>query len=141
MATEPTQYPTPYNDPPLGLRDEATAAATSPVGDVSETAAAGIAAYRSAFYFTSTAAYFSVTSEECRRLTFSAIPVLINEAFNRLSPEERDWVEAKLSGLEAGMAVGIEVWKALGRDCRNRVECLSLWPRWNPLWAPPLCSV
>jgi hypothetical protein len=139
MATELNPNTTLYY-PLQGLRDEAIAAATSPVGEAAGSAA-DIAAYRSAFYFTSTAAYFSVSSEECRRLTFSAIPVLIHEAFSRLSPEEKDWVEAKLSGLEAGMAIGIEVWKALGRDCRNRVECLSLWPRWNPLWAPPLCGV
>jgi hypothetical protein len=139
MATELTQHTT-LLYPLQGLRDEAVAAATAPEGAGTGTAV-DLGAYRSAFYFTSTAAYFTVSSEECRRLTFSAIPVLINEAFSRLSPAEKDWVEAKLSGLETGMAVGIEVWKALGRDCRNRVECLSLWPRWNPLWAPPLCGV
>jgi hypothetical protein len=86
-------------------------------------------------------AYFYITSEEAKRLTVSRVVELIREAYGRLSSEEQQWVGPKLSGLELGMVVGIEVWKLMGETCgRQRVHSFSMWPRTNSIWTPPLCA-
>ena len=86
-------------------------------------------------------AYFYITSAEARALTVSRITHLIRVAYDRLNPEEREWVGPKLSGLEVGMVVGIEVWKLMGQTCGGqRVQSYSAWPRQNFIWTPPVCA-
>jgi hypothetical protein len=86
-------------------------------------------------------AYFYVTSDEAKSLTVSRIVHLIRDAYSRLSPEQKEWIGPKLSGLELGMVLGIEVWKLMGQTCGGqRVQSFSVWPRGNAIWTPPVCA-
>lgn len=99
------------------------------------------ASHRSEFTFTNQGVFFWVTSKEASVLTIGGCGQLIREAYDRLSDEQKEWVQRKLDGLEAGMVIGILVWKEVGRSCPNRlVYTFSYWPRWNPLWTPPTCT-
>jgi hypothetical protein len=117
------------------------ALAPAPVEQPARDEAAVAANYPSQFTFSFWGAYFSITSAEAKALTVGKIYHLIQEAYNRLSLEQRDWVAPKLSGLELGMVAGIEVWKLMGQTCGGkRVESFSIWPKQNPVWTPPVCA-
>jgi hypothetical protein len=86
-------------------------------------------------------AYFYVTSEEARALTVSRALQLIREAYDRLSPEQKEWIGPKLHGLEIGMVAGILVWVTVGQTCgAQRVMTFSAWPRQNFVWTLPVCA-
>jgi hypothetical protein len=85
--------------------------------------------------------YFSITTAEAKALTVLKIHELIQKAYAQLSPEEKEWVGPKLSGLELGMVAGIEIWKLMGQTCGGlRVQSFSSWPRYNVVWTPPVCA-
>ncbi|HEY4565370.1 MAG TPA: hypothetical protein VIJ36_20510 [Thermoanaerobaculia bacterium] len=112
--------------------------ANLPRGEVSAAIVAEAASHPSGFAFDDVAASFYLTGKEASLLTLESIGRLIRQAYDRLSEEQKSWVDWKLDGLEAGMVAGILVWKLLGRTCPNGlVVSSSLWPRYNPLWTPP----
>lgn len=99
------------------------------------------ASHRSGFAFDRYGVFFWVTAKEASVLTIGGCGQLIREAYDRLSAEQKAWVERKLDGLELGMIVGILFWKEVGRSCPNRlVYTYSYWPTWIIVWTPPSCN-